>query len=276
MTDAQILDSLTGNVRRIPYPGEWLVPPFEGKGAAVVARDGESSELRVDRRTSRIDSVDLLTGTTQLIAPSIQDLETLAAAYAEAFRQTRGASDRQRRRVEKSLLRTIRAVSRALVADDAFWTLAAEELGNGVIAADETPAPAVITPAAGPTTLIAMPLMPLKQALDREGLDLSGYRSTVAYATLTGAVGESLDRTAVPGAFRTRPAQVLVVGAQTSLTESDLAFPALRLLVWIGAVPAGLRVPEGVEVATVDEPRPFARIAELVARRHADGLFAPM
>lgn len=50
VTDAQILDSLTGNVRRIPYPGEWLVAPFEGKGAAVVARDGESSELRVDRR----------------------------------------------------------------------------------------------------------------------------------------------------------------------------------------------------------------------------------
>jgi hypothetical protein len=237
----------------------------------VVARDGDLSELRVDRRTSRVD---LLTRTAQTIAPSLQDLETLASAYAAAFRQTRGASDRQRRRVERSLLRTIRAVSRELTADDSFWTLAAEELGNGVIAADETPAPATITPAAGPTTVIAMSLMPLSQALAVEGLNLSGYRSTLAYTTLTGEVGESLDGTAVPGAFRTGPAQVLVVGRQTSLTEADLAFPALRLLVWIGTIPSGLRVPAGVEVATVDDPRPFTRVAELVARHRANGLFA--
>jgi hypothetical protein len=271
LTDAQILASLSGNVRGIPYPGEWLSPPFEGADTAVVARDGDLSELRVDRRTGRVD---LLTRTVQTIAPSLQDLETLASGYAAAFRDTRGASDRQRRRAEKTLLRAIRAVSRELAADDAFWTLAAEELGNGVIAADETPAPAVIVSGAGPTTVIAMPLMPLKQALAVEGLDLSGYRSTVAYTTLTGEVGESLDRTAVPGAFRTGPAQVLVVGRETSLTEADLAFPALRLLVWIGTIPPGVRVPEGLEVATVDGARPFTRVAELVARRRADGLFA--
>jgi hypothetical protein len=96
-----------------------------------------------------------------------------------------------------------------------------------------------------------MPLMPLKQALAMEGLNLSGYRSTLAYATLSGEVGESLDRTVVPGAFRTGPAQVLVVGRRASLTEADLAFPALRLLVWIGTIPFGPRVPVGVEVATV-------------------------
>jgi hypothetical protein len=276
LTDAQILASLTGNVRCIPYPGEWLSPPFEGADTAVVARDGDSSELRVDRRTSRVVSVDLLARTAQPIAPSLQDLETLASAYAAAFRRTRGASDRQRRRAESSLLRTIRAVSRELTAHDSFWTLAAEELGNGVLTADETPAPATIVPAAGPTTMIAMALMPLKQALAMEGLNLSGYRSTLAYATLTGGVGESLGRTAVPGAFRTGPAQVLVVGQQTSLTEADLVFPALRLLVWIGAVPSGPRVPAGVDVATVDDPRPFTRVAELVARRRADGLFAEM
>ena len=274
LTDAQILASLTGNVRSIPYPGEWLAPPFEGEDTAVVARDGDLSELRVDRRTSRVAGVGLLARTAQTIAPSLQDLETLASAYAAAFRDTRGASDRQRRRVERSLLRTVRAVSRELTADDSFWTLAAEELGNGVITADETPAAATIAPAAGPTTVIAMPMMPLKQALAMEGLELSGYRSTLAYATLTGEVRESLDSTAVPGAFRTGPAQVLVVGQQKSLTEADLAFPALKLVVWIGTIPSGLRVPEGVEVATVDDPRPFTRVAELVARRRADGLFA--
>jgi hypothetical protein len=274
LTDAQILASLTGNVRYIPYPGEWLAPPFEGEDTAVVARDGDFSELHVDRRTSRVDSVDLLTRNAQTVAPSLQDLETLASAYAAAFRQTRGASDRQRRRGEKSLLRTIRAVSRELTADDSFWTLAAEELGNGVITADETPASATITAADGPTTVIAMPLMPLKQALAMEGLNLSGYRSTLAYTTLTGEVGESLDRTAVPGAFRTGPAQVLVAGRQTTLTEADLAFPALRLLVWIGTIPSGLRVPAGVEVSTIDDPLPFTRVAELVARHRADGLFA--
>jgi hypothetical protein len=110
LTDAQILASLTGNVRRIPYPGGWLAPPFEGEDTAVVARDGHFSELRVDRRTSRVDGVDLVTRTAQLIAPSLQDLATLASAYAAAFHDTRGASDRRRRRVERSLMRTIRAV----------------------------------------------------------------------------------------------------------------------------------------------------------------------
>jgi hypothetical protein len=271
LTDAQILASLIDNVRRIPYPGEWLAPPFEGEDSATVARDGDLSELRVDRRTSRVD---LLAGTTQTIAPSLQDLETLASVYAAAFRDTRDASDRQRRRVERSLLRTIRAVSRELAANDSFWTLAAEELGNGVVAADETPAAAMIVSAVGPTTVIAMRLMPLKQALALEGLNLSDYRSTLAYTTLTGEVGESLGSTAVPGAFRTGPAQVLVAGPQMSLTEADLAFPALRLLVWMGTVPSGVRVPAGVEVATVDGPRPFARVAELVARHRAEGLFA--
>jgi hypothetical protein len=271
VTDAQLLASLTDNVRRIPYPGEWLTPPFEGGDSAVVARDGDLSELRVDRRTSRVD---LLTTTVRTIAPSLQDLETLASAYAAALHQTSGASDRQRRRVAKSLLRTVRAVARELAADDSFWALAAEELANGVTTADETPTAAMTVSAAGPTTVIAMPLMPLKQALAKEGLDLSGYRDTLAYATLTGGVGESLGRTAVPGAFRTGPAQVLVAGPRTSLTDADLAFPALRLLVWLGAVPAGVRVPAGVEVATVDDPRPFTRVAELVARRRAEGLFA--
>lgn len=96
---------------------------------------------------------------------------------------------------------------------------------NGVITADETPTSATIAAADGPTTVIAMPLMPLKQALAMEGLNLSGYRSTLAYTTLTGELGESLERTAVPGAFRTGPAQVLVAGRQTTLTEADSRFP---------------------------------------------------
>jgi hypothetical protein len=278
LTDARIALSLNENVRGIPYPGEWLTPPFAGEDTAVVARDGALSEIRVDRRTSRVDTIDLLTMTAQTIAPSLEDLETLASAYAAAFGHTRGATDRQRRRVERSLLRTIRGVSRELTTADSFWALAAEELGNGVLTADDTPAAATVAPtvapAAGPTTVIAMPMMPLRQALAAEDLTLSGYRSDLAYTALTGDVGETLASTAVPGAFRSGPAQVLVAGPQTSLTEADLAFPALRLLVCVGGIPSGVRVPVGVEVTTVDDQRPFTQVAGIVARRRAEGLFA--
>jgi hypothetical protein len=128
--------------------------------------------------------------------------------------------------------------------------------------------------AVGPTALIAMPLIALKQALAAEGLTLSSYRSTLAYTTMTSNVGEALDTTATPGAFQTGPAQVLVVGRQASPTETDLAFPTLRLLVWIGAISPSARVPVGIEVAAVDSPRPFTRVAELVTQHRANGLFA--
>ncbi|NUT47588.1 MAG: hypothetical protein HOV94_09820 [Saccharothrix sp.] len=265
LTDAHILASLTDDVRRMPYPGRWLAPPFEGVDVAVVARDGELSELRVDRRTGRVD---LVAGTARTIAPSLPELGTLASAYAVALGGTRGVRDQGRRRVVRALLREVRAVSRELAGDGSFWALAAEELGHGVVTADETPA-ATFGPAAGPTTVIAMSMMALRHALAAEGLSLSEYRDSLAYVTLTGTVRESLDRTAAPGAFRTGPARVLVVGRETELTEADLAFPGLRLLIRVGTAPSGPR-----EVVTVDGPRPFARIAELVAERHAEGLFA--
>ncbi|MCL2533167.1 MAG: hypothetical protein FWE39_03290, partial [Nocardiaceae bacterium] len=109
ISDADITAHLNDEVRTIPYPGRWLTPPFEGDGAAVIARDAGLSELRVDRQTGRIDGVDLSTGAAQVIAPSPHALGALASAYASASRGTRGASDQALERIEQTLLEAIRA-----------------------------------------------------------------------------------------------------------------------------------------------------------------------
>ncbi|MCL2423822.1 MAG: hypothetical protein FWD11_08045, partial [Micrococcales bacterium] len=151
------------SVRRMPYPGEWLSPPYPGDDVAVVARDENFSELRVDRRTGRVEGVDLDSGDTQLIAPSLADLGTLAEAYADAFRRTARASDWKLRRIEKKLLRAVRRVAPELAVEDSFWAFAAEEIGYGVIGADdvEPPMEEPTALADGPTTVIAMSMQKL-------------------------------------------------------------------------------------------------------------------
>ncbi|WP_430335063.1 hypothetical protein [Rhodococcus sp. ACT016] len=269
ISDADITAHLNDEVRTIPYPGRWLSPPFEGDGAAVIARDAGLSELRIDRQTGRVDGVDLQTGAAQVIAPSPRELGALAVAYASASRSTRGASDRELRRIEETLLEAIRAVSSELVVEGSFWAIAAEELGSGVLGGAATE-PVVVAAPFGPTVVIAMPMMRLRQALADEGLGLLDYRASVSYAALTGDLGTTLANTARPGAQASGPAQVLVVDQQTRLTADDLTFPTLRMLVLLGPAalpPDLLDASARLEVVTVGGPDPFAQISELIAQR---------
>lgn len=271
ITDSDLVAVLNDEVRAIPYPGRWLSPPFDGDRAAAIARDTGLSELRVDRQTGRVDGVDLQTGAAQLIAPSLREFGVLATAYSSALRDTRGATDRELRGIEGALLSSIRAVSPELAAEGAFWAFAAEELGNGVIGVDETPASVIVGPAGGPTVVIAMPMVRLRQALAEEGLDLLAYRNLVSYATLSGDLAITLTNTARPGAQASGPAQVLVVDQQAQLTADDLAFPTLRLVVLLApaTLPEGLLdAASALEVVTVGGPNRFARIAGLTTRRH--------
>ncbi|MFM1730256.1 hypothetical protein ABI214_13295 [Prescottella soli] len=271
ISDADITADLTDEMRALPYPGRWLSPPFDGDGAAVIARDTGLSELRVDRRTGRVDEVDLRTGGAQMLAPSLREFGVLAVAYAAALRNTRGADDRELRRIEQSLLGQVRAGSAGLAAEGSFWAIAAEELGNGMLGAGDAPEPVTVTPAGGPTVVIAMPMTRLHQALAAEGLTLLAYRSAVSYAALSGDLSTTLANTARPGAQASGPAQVLVVDGQTQLTAHVLGFPTLRMLVLLApaTVPLDLlEVSAALEVVTVDGPAPFARIAELLAQRH--------
>lgn len=265
---------MTDDVRAIPYPGDWLSPPFDGDAVAVIARDTGLSELRVDRRTGRVDGVDLHTGAVQSIAPSLRAFAVLATAYASALRDTRGATDRELRRIEGSLLRSIRAVSSELATEGSFWAFAAEELGNGVFGGDETRGDLTVEQPGGPTVVIAMPMLRLRQALTEEGLDLLTYRRLVSYATLSGDLSTTLANTARPGAQASGPAQVLVVEQQTRLTVDDLAFPTLRMVVLLhpATLSGELRdAAAALEVVTVDGPGPFARIPELLTRRDDRG-----
>ncbi|WP_433604822.1 hypothetical protein [Prescottella agglutinans] len=269
ISDADITAAMTADVRAIPYPGDWLSPPFDGDDVAVIARDTGLSELRINRRTGRVDGVDLQTGAAQSIAPSLREFSMLATAYASALRDTRGATDRELRRIEEALLRSIRAVSSELATEGSFWAVAAEELGDEVLGGGETPGPVTVEQPGGPTVVIAMPMLRLRQALAQEGLDLLTYRRLVSYATLSGDVSTTLANTARPGAQASGPAQVLVVEQQTRLTADDLAFPALRMVVLIepAALSDELRdAATALEVMTVGRSGPFTRIPELVTR----------
>ncbi|WFR72814.1 hypothetical protein P9209_02580 [Prescottella defluvii] len=174
-------------------------------------------------------------------------------------------------RIEQTLLEAIRAVSSELAAEGSFWAIAAEELGNGVLGAD-TGEPVVVSASGGPTVVIAMPMMRLREALAAEGLGLLDYRASVSYAALSGDLGTTLANTARPGAQASGPAQVLVVDQQTRLTADDLTFPTLRMLVLLHPVtlPADLLdAAARLEVVTVGGSGPFTRIADLVTRLDA-------
>jgi len=281
LTDAEIAASLTASARAIPYPGEWLEPPFDGERQAVVARDAGLSELRVDRASGRVVAVEVPGGSAQPIAPSSAALAELGAAYAEALARTDGADVHELRVVEASLLAAVRVVAPELADAETFWSIAAEELGDGITADGPAAPPTVVTGPGGPTVVIALQMLALRQALAAEGLTLSGYAELLPSVSLNGSLATTLAATAAPGAFRSGPAQVLVLPAGAVATAEELAFPSLRLVVVIGeadasgpGAPAALPVPEGVELVVLDGPEPFAALAGLVAERRAAGQFA--
>ena len=139
----------------------------------MVARDFDFSEVRVDRESGRVEGVDLASGEAQLLGPTLAGFEAVAAAYSTAFQATRGtagiawATDsvvvrlarkakiavvrniaragwekstrRLLRKIQKRLLEDIKAVDPSLVRGETFWTFHAEELGSGIIGADEFP-----------------------------------------------------------------------------------------------------------------------------------------
>ncbi|MFK4728214.1 SUKH-4 family immunity protein [Agromyces mediolanus] len=281
LTDAEIVASLTASVRAVPYPGEWLQPPFDGERQARIARDAGLSEIRVDRESGRVLCIELPDGEAQPIAPSPAALAELGAAYADALARSAGAGEHELRVIEGALLAAVRVVDPALADPETFWSIAAEELGDGITADGPAgPATIVAAPAGGPTVVVALPMLRLRQALAAEGLTLSGYAELLPHVSLRGSLATTLADTVVPGAVRTGPAQVLVLPAGAVATLEELAFPALRLVVTLGGADASApdaprtpAVPAGVELVALDAPKPFTALVSLVAERRAAGRF---
>jgi hypothetical protein len=172
------------------------------------------------------------------------------------------------------LLAAVRAVAPTLAppgAEVGFWVGAAEEIGLGV-AGGEAAAPVTVLGPAGPTVVVATPMGALAHALRAEGMGLTDLRALVSYSACPGTVAEGLASTAVPGAFRTGPAQVLVLANGPAPTAADLRFEGLRLVVGLGRdLPDGVVAPDGVEVVRIDDPGPYSALARLVRGRFRDG-----
>ena len=280
LTDAQIMTALDEGGRDVPYPGEWLEPPFAGDGEAVIAEDAGLSQIRVDRATGRVWAVSMSdaadAGERFPLAPSPAALARIATAYADACRRADGAPDEVKERIAAEFAAVIESVEEALVDGDAFWSLQAEEIESGLTDTDAEAVdePVVIRGATGPTVLIGRPRLALMAALRAEGLSSMDYRTKLSYSYLDGSLAEALASTAVEGAWRTGPAQVLVLDAESPVdVEAINAFAPLRLVVLHGTErPDGLA--ERLMIERIDGAAPYTSLAELVERYTGSGAFA--
>ncbi|RRR98388.1 SUKH-4 family immunity protein [Glycomyces terrestris] len=148
MTDEQIAAALAGRAAT-PYPGEWQSPPFRdrregGRVFAVVAIDPGLSEIGVDRDGGGVyllgeepvlvnASAAAFTACSQVYAAASAEADRLEAA-AEAIAADDDVDDDEEEdrgdAFTEVVLARLAAADPAAVADEnAFWSIAAEELG---------------------------------------------------------------------------------------------------------------------------------------------------
>ncbi|MDT0321108.1 SUKH-4 family immunity protein [Streptomyces millisiae] len=139
MDDTRITEALVGR-ERVPYPGSWLTAPFVeravgGRTYAVVADDPGLSALAVDRATGQVwlladgDEV-------ELVNSSLRALVACSRAYAEAALDAAHLDDEDEDAGDEltdALLARLAALDEVATDDEnAFWSVAAEELGYGI------------------------------------------------------------------------------------------------------------------------------------------------
>lgn len=268
VTDADLVQALTPNVRALPYPGRWLDAPYD-KPVAVIARDHHFSEVRVDRRSGAVTVVDLDAEQLSPVAPNLPALVQLADAYATAFAATRGADDDQLELVADQLREELLAIDSTLLDDeDGFWAVAAEDLELGLVGIDEHQAVAIVTPALGPLVFIAVPPVQLQQLLAAEELNLIGYTEHLSFSTWHDPVAEALRGR--DGSHGHQSVEVLVTiddGAVPAATDLASA-PALSLHVHLGSEPAPIVITtRPIEQITLPQPGPFLALANLIETR---------
>lgn len=139
MDDTRITEALVGRAR-VPYPGGWLPAPFAertvgGRTYAVVADDPGLSALAVDRATGQLWLL-AEDDEAELVNSSLQALVACSRAYAEAVLDAAHLDDEDEDAGDEltdALLARLAALDEAATDDEnAFWSVAAEELGYGI------------------------------------------------------------------------------------------------------------------------------------------------
>jgi len=268
VTDIDLAEALTPNVRSLPYPGRWLDAPYD-KPVAVIARDHHFSEVRVDRRSGAVTVVDLDAEQVSPLAPTLPALVRLADAYATALAATRGADDDQLELVADQLREELLAIDSTLLDDeDGFWAVAAEDLELGLVGADEHAAIAMTTPALAPLVFIAASQARLNQLLMAEGLNLIGYTEHLSFDTWQDPVAVTLRGR--DGAHGHRKVEVVVTIDDGDVpTSTDLAnAPALSLHVHLGSEPAPTLITNSpIEQVALPQQGQFLALANLIETR---------
>nr|WP_243745340.1 SUKH-4 family immunity protein [Streptomyces hainanensis] len=135
MDDRRIADALEQR-EPVPYPGTWLPAPFpERSGHAVIAQDPGLSALAVDRATGHVRLLAEDGGAPpELVNSTVRALVDCSRAYAEAAAREIDADDEDAGdALTDALLERFRAIDPAAVdRENAFWSVAAEELGYGI------------------------------------------------------------------------------------------------------------------------------------------------
>ncbi|MEW2378207.1 SUKH-4 family immunity protein [Micromonospora sp. NPDC047812] len=138
-TDDATIDAALARIlplrERLPYPGVWLPSPRAEAAVVVLAEDDGLSRLVVDPATGMVALVD-----DDGSEPVNATMDAFAAC-AEAFVQAQavaaalpGDTDDELEAVGERLTARFREIDAVSVAhENRFWSLAAEELGYGMI-----------------------------------------------------------------------------------------------------------------------------------------------
>lgn len=303
---AQTLAPLVDRELLVPYPGTWARPPYESLGGrTVIAADPGLSSIVVEPVSGAVVLVD--SSGESVVNRSVDAFVACARSYTAALNTAdvgagarNGSSDGGDdghddgdddawEAIGDQLIEEIRRIDPAAAVDEGFWSVAAEEVGYGMLAPSGTALPASDSAAAAPPAESAKTQLLLAMSDERRAeLFTSGQWQRLTSATrVTVApalpqLTRALDLMAQIAAQRGQPAQrpdvLLCADAGDELVEAIGAglldrLPGLR---WIcrltpttnsaaaGAIPVA-KVP--VPVFTFGDENGAEQVISIIASR---------
>jgi hypothetical protein len=153
---AAMLEPLRAATVHVPFPGQWLSPPYTGTDEAVIADDPGLARLLLNRITGAV-TYESNEG-RRPVNTSLDQFIDCARAYTEALRAAAETDDdTELDRLEQALLSQFASIDFTTRRPEHFWATGAEEIGSGLLATDTpTAPPPKPEPADRPGVLVAL------------------------------------------------------------------------------------------------------------------------
>lgn len=137
---AQALAPVVDGELDVPYPGEWARAPYASLGGrAVIAADPGLSSIVIERVSGAVVLVE--SGGESLVNRSVEAFVACARGYtaalnAQVVESDDDGADEAWAAVGVRLIGEIRGIDPDAAAGEGFWSVAAEEVGYGMLAPD--------------------------------------------------------------------------------------------------------------------------------------------